>query len=140
MARAKEKSNKPANAVNKESDDKNNYAIIAVRDEDNTNDEHILNMALVITTGNGHNALAVSKTAGIIVDSGASGHFSLDMVKFVNYHEIMPEPVKAADSHTFSATGKVDLKVNLPNCPRHKVITVTFQGVYYLPNIAFTLI
>ena len=143
MARAKEKSNKSANAIDKESDDKNdndNYAIIAVRDEDNTNNEHIPNMALVITTGNNHNALAVSKTAGIIVNSSTSSHFSPNIDKFVNYHKIMPEPVKATDSHTFSAAGKGDLKVNLPNHPRHKVITVTFHGVYYSPNIAFTLI
>ena len=134
MARAKEKSNKSANAINKESDNKNdnnNYAIIAVRDEDNTNDEHIPNMALVITTGDDHDALAVSKTARIIIDSGTSGHFSPNIDKFVNYHKIMPEPVKAADGHTFSATGKGDLKVNLPNCPGHKVMTVTFHGVLF---------
>ena len=142
MARAKEKSNKPANAINKESDDKNDnnsYTIIAVRDEDNINNKHIPNMALV-TTGENHDALRVSKTARIIIDSGASGHFSPNIDKFVSYHKIMPEPVKAADGHTFSETGKEDLKVNLLNRPRHKVITVTIHGVYYSSNMAFTLI
>ena len=52
----------------------------------------------------------------------------------------MTEPVKATDGGFFSATGKGDLKIKLPNCPGHKPVTIMLQGVYYSPTIAFTLI
>ena len=40
----------------------------------------------------------------------------------------------------FSTIGKGDLKVKLPTCLDHKSMTVTLQGVYYAPCMAFTLI
>ena len=52
----------------------------------------------------------------------------------------MTEPIKAADSGLFNATGKGDLKIGLPNFPGNKPITIILQGVYYLSNIAFILI
>ena len=141
VTKAKEKGNKSVNAANKESDDKdnNNYAIVAINVE-NEIDKDIPNIALIITSGHDHNAHAALKSTGVIIDCGASSHFSPDKAIFIDYHEIPPEPVKAADGHTFSAIGKGNLKVNLPTCSGHKPMMVTLQGVYYTPNMAFTLI
>ena len=138
MAKAKGKS---ANAADKESDDKDkdNYTIMAVNNE-YENDDDTPNLVLVITSGHDHDAYTVSKSASTIVDSGASSHFSPDKNKFINYRKIMTEPVKATDGGFFSATGKGDLKIKLPNCPGHKPVTIMLQGVYYSPTIAFTLI
>ena len=138
------------NATDKELDDKddNNYAIIAINVKNET-DEDIPNVALIIISGHDHNTHTALKSASVIIDCGASSHFidcgasshfSPDKAKFIYYHEIPPEPVKATDSHTFSAIGKGNLKVNLPTCSGHKPMTVTLQGVYYAPNMAFTLI
>ena len=138
MAKVKGKS---ANAADKELDDKDkdNYTIMAVNNK-YENDDDTPNLALVITSGHDHDAYAVSKSASTIIDSGTSSHFSPDKNKFINYHEIMTEPVKAADGGFFSATEKGDLKIKLPKCPGHKPVTITLQGVYYSPTIAFTLI
>lgn len=60
-------------------------------------------------------ALAISNLSGIILDSGAGRHFSPDCLKLLNFQEINPEPIRAADRHTFSMFRKGDLKVELSN-------------------------
>ena len=134
MAKAKSKT---ANAAEEESDNNDNYAIITISIEDES-DEDIANLALVITSGHDHDAHTASKSAGVIIDCRASSHFSPDKDKFINYHKIRPEPVKAADRRTFSAIGKGDLKEKLPTCLDHKLMTVTLQGIYYAPCMALT--
>ena len=136
VAKAKSKT---ANVAKKESDNNDNYTIIAISIEDES-DEDTANLVLVITSGHNHDAHAASKSAGVIIDCGASSHFSPNKDKFINYCEIRPEPVKAANGRTFSAIGKGDLKVKLPTCLDHKLMTVTLQGIYYAPCMAFTLI
>jgi hypothetical protein len=56
-------------------------------------------------------------------------------LKLLNYWEINPEPICSADGHTFSATGKGDLKLELPNWNQKP----TLKNVYYSPHLAFTL-
>ena len=61
-------------------------------------------------------ALAASNHSGIIIDSGASRHFSPDRSKFLNYKEFSNhEPIRAADGRTFHALGKGDIQIILPN-------------------------
>ncbi|KAJ6536211.1 hypothetical protein B0H19DRAFT_1003954, partial [Mycena capillaripes] len=47
----------------------------------------------------------------ILIDAGATRHFSPDRSSFLNFEEIPPVPIRAADGRTFSATGRGDLKV-----------------------------
>ena len=79
MAKAKSKT---TNVAEKESDNNDNYVIIAISIEDKSN-EDITNLALIITSGHDHNAHAASKSAGIIIDCGASSDFSPDKDKFM---------------------------------------------------------
>ena len=56
-------------------------------------------------------ALAKSSTSPInieLFDSGASRHMSGYRHRFINFVEIEPKPITAADKHTFNATGKGD--------------------------------
>jgi len=80
-----------------------------------------------------------SPAGGVIIDCGASNHFSPERSKLLNFREINPEPIRAADRHTFHALSKGYLKINLPNgdC---KLTPVTLTNVYYAPKMAFTLI
>jgi GAG-pre-integrase domain len=94
--------------------------------------------ALICTSDFKHEALIVDKSNGTILDCGASSHFTPEHLKLLNYREINPEPICSADGHTFSATGKGDLKLELPN-GNQKPTPVTLKNVYYLPHLAFTL-
>ena len=73
---------KTTNVAEKESDNNDNYVIIAISIEDKS-DEDITNLALIITSGHDHNAHAASKSTGIIIDCGASSHFSPGKDKFM---------------------------------------------------------
>ena len=96
--------------------------------------------ALVCTSDFRSEAHAVANHTGSIVDSGASRHFSLEWSKFLNYEEFSnSEPIRAADGRTFSALGKGDLKIYLPN-GNQKLTLITLKNVLYSPNMAFTLI
>ena len=95
--------------------------------------------ALICTSDFHSEAHAASSQTGIIIDSGASRHFSLDLSKFLNYIEFASqEPIQAADGRTFHALGKGDLQISLPN-GNQKSTFVTLKEVYYSPIMAFTL-
>ena len=94
--------------------------------------------ALICTSNFKHEAHTVTKSNGTILNCGASSHFTPEHSKLLNYREITPEPICSADGHTFSATGKGDLKLELPN-RNQKLTPVTLKNVYYLPHLAFTL-
>ena len=133
----KKKANKPsANAVenkNPEKDEPENYAMAAFILPDDPK-------ALVCTSDFRSEAHAISNHSGSIIDSGASRHFSPERSKFLNYEEfINSEPIPAADGRTFSALGKGDLKVYLPNGSQ-KPTLITLKNVLYSPHMAFTLI
>ena len=82
--------------------------------------------------------LSVSNLSGITLDSGASRHFSPECSKLLNFKEIDPEPIRAADGRIFSVLGKGELKVNLLN-RNQKPTLITLTNVYYSPHMAFTL-
>ena len=99
-----------------------------------------ISVALVVTLGHNLEAYTISSSSGIIIDCGASSHFSPDKSKFINYCEIDPEPIRAADGHTFSAMGKGDIQIRLPinnNSPAKMII---LKDMFYAPEMAFTLI
>jgi len=137
--REKKGSEKTANAASQESakDKDDNYALLTIPAGDTFPNE---NFALVVTSGHDHQAHAISPSTGIIIDCGASSHFSPDRSKFLDYEEIDPEPIKAADGCAFSAIGKGDIRVMLPTHKGVEPVTVCLKGVYYAPAMAFTLI
>jgi GAG-pre-integrase domain len=94
--------------------------------------------ALVCTSDFKHEAHIASQSNGTILDCSASSHFMPECSKLLNYREISPEPIQATDGHTFSATGKGNLKLELLN-GNQKLTPVTLKNVYYSPHLAFTL-
>ncbi|KAF8810961.1 hypothetical protein BYT27DRAFT_7090691, partial [Phlegmacium glaucopus] len=70
-----------------EKDEPENYAMLAYTNPDN-------DTALVCTSDFRSEAHATSNQAGIILDTGASSHFSPNRSKFLNYKELEdPEPI-----------------------------------------------
>ncbi|KAI5823194.1 hypothetical protein K523DRAFT_189344, partial [Schizophyllum commune Tattone D] len=49
-----------------------------------------------------------------IPNTGATGNFSGDRSRFITFHDIPPEPIKAADGRALYATGKGDMLVPFP--------------------------
>ena len=122
-----------AEGKSSEKDEPENYAMAAFILPDDPE-------ALVCTSDFRSEAHAIPNHSESIVDSGASRHFSPDRSKFVNYEEfINSEPIRAADGRTFSALGKGDLKIYLPN-GNQKPTPITLKNVLYSPHMAFTLI
>ena len=133
IAKDKKPSANSAETEVKEKDEPDDYAMLATII---LNDE----AALICTSYFRSEAHSVSNISGIIIDSGASRHFSPDRSKFLNYKEfINQEPIRAADGRTFHALGKGDIKINLPN-GNQKPTLITLKEVYYSPIMAFTLI
>ena len=114
-----------------EDDESENFAMFAYTTPDDP-------MALICTSDFQSEAHTASRSNGTILDSGASRHFSPDHLRFLNYQEIKPEPIRAADGRTFSALGKGDLKIELPNGDQ-KPTPITLKNAYYSPHMAFTL-
>ncbi|KAG6823474.1 hypothetical protein H0H87_001001, partial [Tephrocybe sp. NHM501043] len=71
--------------------DDENFALLTCLTIDSL-DDNFINVALTITSGHSHKAHAASPSAGVIIDCGASSHFSPSQEKFINYQEISPEP------------------------------------------------
>ena len=113
-----------ANAVEKEEE---NFAFLT----------YTKNFTLVITSDFQEEALA---THGTIIDCGASNHFSPEREKFLNYRELSPIPIRAADGCTFHALRKGDLNVLLPMGKDTKPMSITLKDTFYSPQMAFTLI
>jgi hypothetical protein len=134
MAERKAKALVSVNTAEKTQDDNSeNYVMLTY----SLPDDHT---ALVITSdflAEAH-AIPQSQSNGIILNSGASRHFSPDHLKLLNYRDINPEPIRAANGRTFSMLGMGDLKVELPNGDQ-KSTPITLKNVYYSPHMAFTL-
>ena len=140
-AKGKKEPEKSANAASKDSMKDDNYALITIPAGDDSHIEDAeTHFVLVVTSGHDHNAHAVSPSVGVIIDCGASSHFSPDRSKFLDYEDIDPEPIKAADGHASSAIGKGDIRITLPACKGIQNVTICLKGVYYAPSMAFTLI
>ena len=138
-AKPKEPKKETANAAESLSKSKNHvYIVLGPKNFDPLHDEAI--PALVVTFRHNHEAFGVSQLTDLIIDCGASSHFSPDKSKFVNFTTIAPEPIKAADGHTFSAIGCGDLVVTLPGKYGTKGPPITLERVFYAPKMAFTLL
>ena len=122
-----------AEGKNSEKDEPENYAMAAFNLPDDPE-------ALVCTSDFRSEAHAIPNHSESIIDSGASSHFSPECSKFLNYEEFSnSEPIRAADGHTFSALGKGDLKIFLPNGDQ-KPTLITLKNMLYSLHMAFTLI
>src|SRR6202522_895751 len=90
-----------------------------------------------------HAALAgvvgVKPTDVDLYDSGATRHMSGFHHRFVNLIEIEPKPITTADKRMFSATGRGDMYIYLPNkdLPPSKIL---LKDVLYAPSMAVTLV
>ena len=141
-ARAKETKKESANSAAETSSKRENHAYVAIGPSVVIPAPQVeeTSVALVITSGHDHEAFGVSPSTDLIVDCGASSHFSPDKPKFINFEAITPEPIRAADGHTFSAIGYGDLVVTLPLKGGETGPPITMKRVYYAPQMAFTLI
>jgi len=75
----------------------------------------------------------------VVVDTGASKHFSPYKEQFENYRTISSVPVLTADGHSFAAIGRGDLKIKLPNGTTGTT-PVTLRDCLYSPRMPATLI
>ncbi len=94
--------------------------------------------SLVIFSGHNHEVYGVFLSTDLIVNCGASSHFSPDKFNFINFKTIAPEPICAADGYTFSAIGCGNLIVTLPVKDGEQGPLITLKQVYYAPKMAFT--
>ena len=76
----------------------------------------------------------------IIIDCGASSHFTPDRNSLTNYQELTALPIRAADGRTFPALGCGDMQIHFPMGNSKKPTLITLKDVYYSPHLAFTLV
>src|ERR1700722_7392998 len=86
---------------------------------------------------------AIGRTPGrpefdIVLDSGATDHFCSDRAKFLNYTQISPKPINAADGRTFDAIGRGDIPIIISNGDTSTKITL--KDAIHAPQIAATLV
>ena len=73
-----------------------------------------------------------------LYDSGASQHLSPYREHFINFVDITPKPIMAADKRTFDATGRGDLYVEIPN--GNTKARILLKNVLYAPSMGVTLV
>lgn len=73
-----------------------------------------------------------------IFDSGTSQHLSPYQNDIKNFTTISPKPFKAANKHGFSAVGKGELVVDIPNGAVTSDLRLT--EVLYSPEVGYTLV
>jgi len=129
-----------ANAAAESSSKCENHAYVAVGPTDFVPHNEDPSAALIITSGHNHEAFSMSPSTDLIVDCGASSHFSPDKSKFINFEAILPEPIRTADGHTFSAIGCGDLIITLPTKDGETGPPITLKQMYYAPQMAFILV
>ena len=74
-----------------------------------------------------------------LYDSGASCHMSGFRHRFIKLVKIVPKSITAADRRSFSAVGKGDIWVYLPN-RKEKPSQVLLKNVLYAPAMGITLV
>ena len=74
-----------------------------------------------------------------LYDLGASRHMSGFHHCFMKFVKINPKPITAADRRSFSAVGKGDIWVYLPN-GKEKTSQVLLKDVLYAPAMGVTLV
>jgi hypothetical protein len=141
--KGKKKASDSANSAAKDDSDSDyNVAtsLVMMGDVDDEPSETALTISLHSNDIEALSATSTSSKKDILVDAGATRHFSPDRDSFINFVEIPPVPIRAADGRTFSATGRGDLKVPLPMGDGEKPTRVLFTNTYYSPHLAFTLL
>ncbi|KAF7334060.1 Retrovirus-related Pol polyprotein from transposon TNT 1-94 [Mycena venus] len=134
-ASKKNKEKKTAGAA----DDDDDVALVIGVPEDDDDD----NVAFTVTSDFREEEAHTSSTSAsvdMIVDSGATRHFSPDRAKFITFKEIPPVPIRAADGRSFSATGKGSYQTFFPMGPGQRPTRATLLNTYYSPHMAYTLI
>jgi len=141
-AKAKETKKESVNSAAEILSKRKNHAYITVSPTDfiPVFQDEGASVALIITSGHDHKAFGISLSTDLIVNCSASSHFSPDKSKFINFEAILPEPIHAADRHTFSAIGCGDLIVTLPTRDGETGPPITLKQVYYALQMAFTLV
>jgi len=76
----------------------------------------------------------------IIIDCGASSHFTPDRNSLTNYQELTALPIRAADGRTFPTLGRGDMQIHFPMGNGKKPTLITLKNVYYSPHLVFTLV
>jgi hypothetical protein len=74
-----------------------------------------------------------------IYDSGATQHMTPSRHQLISYKAIEPRGIVAANNKSFSALGKGDMYVEVPN-GENKSMKVLICDVLYAPNLSVTLI
>ena len=76
-----------------------------------------------------------------LYDSGATRHMSGFYHRFINFTEIEPVPITAADKRKFQATGKGDMYVHIPNSSESQPNSrMLLKDVLYAPSMGVTLV
>jgi hypothetical protein len=73
-----------------------------------------------------------------LYDSGASRHMSPYRHLFLNFEPITPKSITAADKGTFTAIGRGDIKITVPNGT--KSVEILLKKVLYAPKMGLTLV
>src|SRR5882762_3297509 len=73
-----------------------------------------------------------------LYDSGASRHMSPYRQKFINFAQISPRRVTAANSQEFEATGIGNIHIELPN--GKSTSRILLKDVLYTPTTGLTLV
>jgi hypothetical protein len=84
------------------------------------------------------NVNASSTVETELYDSGASRHMSPYCHRFIDYINIEPKTITAADAGTFQAIGRGDMHIEVPNgktTPR-----ILLHNVLYAPKMGLTLV
>ncbi|KAG5721572.1 hypothetical protein E4T56_gene13059 [Termitomyces sp. T112] len=120
---------KSANAAITEEKEEN-YAFLTCLTINTPNYDIGDNVALAVMSRHSHEAHATSPSTSIIIDCGASSHFFPSHKKFLNYQEISPEPVHAANGHTFSTLSRGDLHICLPMKTGEKSVPILLKRLH----------
>ena len=113
------------------------------KDKDKDKDKQVEEAWLAIDDEAAYSGLDTIQLVGVVkdsvevnlYDSGATRHMSGFGHKFINFVEIEPIPITAADKRTFKATGKGDMRIYLPNGN-----SVLLKSVLYAPSMGITLV
>ncbi len=104
-----------------------------IADEDDKAFTTTFNSAMLSTGGIGNSLVDVD-----LYDSGASRHMSGYRHRFINFVDITPKPIVAADKRSFNATGQGDMYVDVPM--GEGTSRVLLRDVLYAPSMGVTLV
>lgn len=73
-----------------------------------------------------------------LYDSGASRHMTPFRHRLINFTPITSRPITAADKRVFHATGKGDMRIEVPN--GNTTTTILLKDVLYAPDMGITIV